>query len=163
MKDLRDLHDLTIPDPCLADACGVAQDFFFVTLVTGPRRSLSLKLSDTRVYAPQIRALLGTDSHFCEVVVLKLRTGAGHSHWVTCVDMDPASSIVYSGGMDRVVKAWDMVRRPLLSPCDCCLNRTEGHGGEYGTYKTVEARFWPCLSGKRPFNRLIFSLHVRQR
>ena len=29
--------------------------FFFLTLVTGPRRSLSLKLSDTRVYAPQIR------------------------------------------------------------------------------------------------------------
>ena len=30
--------------------------FFFSTLVTGPRRSLSLKLSDTRVYEPQIRA-----------------------------------------------------------------------------------------------------------
>ena len=27
--------------------------FFFFTLVTGPRSSLSLKLSDTRVYAPQ--------------------------------------------------------------------------------------------------------------
>ena len=34
--------------------------FFFVTLVTGPRRSLSLKLSDTRVYEPQIR-LKGAD------------------------------------------------------------------------------------------------------
>ena len=51
--------------------------FFFFTLVTGPRRSLSLKLSDTRVYEPQIRALLGTASHFCEVIVLKLRT-EGH-------------------------------------------------------------------------------------
>jgi len=29
--------------------------FFFFTLVTGPRRSLHLKLSDTRVYEPQIR------------------------------------------------------------------------------------------------------------
>jgi len=29
--------------------------FFFFTLVTSPRRSLSLKLSDTRVYEPQIR------------------------------------------------------------------------------------------------------------
>ena len=47
---------------------------FFFTLVTGPSRSLSLKLSDTRVYGPQVRALLGTASHFCEVVVLKLRT-----------------------------------------------------------------------------------------
>ena len=32
----------------------------FFTLLTGPRRSLSLKLSDTRVYEPQIRARLGT-------------------------------------------------------------------------------------------------------
>ena len=31
---------------------------FFFTLVTGPRRSLSLKLSDTRVYEPQIRVRL---------------------------------------------------------------------------------------------------------
>jgi hypothetical protein len=28
--------------------------FFFFTLVTGPRRSLSLTLNDTRVYEPQI-------------------------------------------------------------------------------------------------------------
>ena len=39
---------------------GFAGDFFFLllffTLVTGPRRSLSLKLSDTRVYEPQTRA-----------------------------------------------------------------------------------------------------------
>ena len=34
----------------------------------------SLELSDTKVYEPQIRALLGTAAHFCEVVVLKLRT-----------------------------------------------------------------------------------------
>ena len=31
--------------------------FFFFTLVTGPRRQLSLKLSDARVYEPQERAL----------------------------------------------------------------------------------------------------------
>ena len=40
--------------------------FFFFTLVTGPIRSLSLKLSDTRVYEPQIRerwvVLLGGSS-----------------------------------------------------------------------------------------------------
>ena len=29
---------------------------FFLTLVAGPRRSLNLKLSETRVYEPQIRA-----------------------------------------------------------------------------------------------------------
>jgi len=43
------------------------------TLVTGPRRSLSLTLSDTRVYEPQIRALLGvqgaTQRHSVEKVL----------------------------------------------------------------------------------------------
>ena len=43
--------------------------FFFFTLVTGPIRSSSLKLSDTRVCAPQIRARLGTTAHFCEVLL----------------------------------------------------------------------------------------------
>jgi len=53
--------------------------FFFFTLVTGPRRSLSLKLSDTRV---KIRAHLGTTAHFCEVVVLKLRAVQGwEGYW----------------------------------------------------------------------------------
>jgi len=38
--------------------CGVQNVFFFFffTLVTGPRRSLSPKLGDTRVYEPQIRS-----------------------------------------------------------------------------------------------------------
>ena len=39
--------------------------YFFFTHVTGPRRSLSLKLSDTRVYEPQMRARLGTATHLC--------------------------------------------------------------------------------------------------
>ena len=43
-----------------ASRMGRMLPFFFFTLGTGPRRSLSLKLSDTRVYEPQIRARLGT-------------------------------------------------------------------------------------------------------
>ena len=46
--------------------------FIFLALVTGPGRSSSLKLSDTRVYEPQIRARLVTKAHFCEGVVVKL-------------------------------------------------------------------------------------------
>ena len=42
------------------------------TLSTGPGRSLSLKLSDTRVYEHQIRARLGTTAYCCKVVVLLL-------------------------------------------------------------------------------------------
>ena len=37
----------------------------------------SLELSDTNVYEPYIRALLGTGSHFCHVVVLKLTPSQG--------------------------------------------------------------------------------------
>ena len=44
--------------------------FFFFTPVTGPTRSWSLKLSDTRVYEPQIRARLGSTAHFCRVADL---------------------------------------------------------------------------------------------
>ena len=58
--------------------------FFFFTRVTGPRRSLSLKLSDTRVYAPQILARLGTTTHFCEVVFLEsmsLKYAHGRQFW----------------------------------------------------------------------------------
>ena len=39
-----------------------------------PLSLASLELSDTKFYEPEIRARLGTAAHFCEVVVLKLRT-----------------------------------------------------------------------------------------
>ena len=42
--------------------------FFFLTLVTGPRRSLLLKLIDTTVYEPQIRARLGTTAYLCRAL-----------------------------------------------------------------------------------------------
>ena len=61
--------------------------FFSVTLVTGPRRSLSLKLSDTNVYEPHIQALLGTTLHCCQVVVLKWgmsAVGRALFHGVAC-------------------------------------------------------------------------------
>jgi hypothetical protein len=44
--------------PCPPPQSSLLLDFFF-TLVTGPRRSLSHKLSDTPVYEPSIRARLG--------------------------------------------------------------------------------------------------------
>ena len=34
----------------------------------------SVELSDTKAYGPEIRALFGTASHFCQIIVLKLRT-----------------------------------------------------------------------------------------
>ena len=45
---------------------------FFFTLVTGPGRSSGLKLSDTRVYEPQIRARLGTTTADVDAVGKRL-------------------------------------------------------------------------------------------
>jgi len=73
--------------------------FFFFTLVTGPRRSLRLKLSDTRVYEPQTRARLGTTAHFCEVVVLKLSAVPARRRrvwWRRC----PASSSLLPSSLE---------------------------------------------------------------
>jgi len=55
------------------DAAVVWDWSFFFTLVTGPTRSLRLKLIETRVYEPEIRARLGTTANVCQVVVLNLR------------------------------------------------------------------------------------------
>ena len=44
--------------------------FFFFVFILG------LQLSDTKVYEPEIRALLGTASHYCEAAVLKSYMGA---------------------------------------------------------------------------------------
>jgi len=49
--------------------------FFFFTFVTGPRRTLSLKSSDARVYEPQIRARLGATAQFCNIIFLKQEKG----------------------------------------------------------------------------------------
>lgn len=35
------------------------------------------------------------------------RVQEGHDHWVTCADLDARFGVVYSGSMDRSVKAWD--------------------------------------------------------
>ena len=43
--------------PAPRRACRETHSFFFFTFVTGPRRFLSLKLSDARVYEPQTRRI----------------------------------------------------------------------------------------------------------
>jgi len=59
-QELHELHELQPVRSFLDRGFPTQPDtttfFFFFTLVTGPRRSLSVKLSDTRVYEPQIRA-----------------------------------------------------------------------------------------------------------
>ena len=38
-----------------------------------------------------------------------------------------------------------------------------GDSQSLGTYRTVKARFWPCLSGQSRLNLLSFSLFARER
>jgi len=54
-----------------------------------------LELSDTQVYEPQIRALLGTAPHFCEVVVLKLNPHADHVRGATGVEEEPPERLLH--------------------------------------------------------------------
>jgi len=64
--------------------------FFFFTLVTGPRRSLSLKLCDTRVYEPYIRAYRSATPR-CRANLETIRQsrpysglGVSHCRYVEC-------------------------------------------------------------------------------
>jgi len=59
--------------PCLCTKPRISVERLLLTLVTGPRRSLSLKLSDTRDYEPQMRARLGTTAHFCGEFMANIR------------------------------------------------------------------------------------------
>ena len=52
----------------------------------------SLELSDTDVYAPYLRALLGTASHFCEIVVPEPRS---HPNWLVVLHPPSIFSFVY--------------------------------------------------------------------
>jgi len=60
----RDIHE-AFGIPPGPSTSSLRERFFFFTLVTGPRRSLSLKLSDTRVYdgksAEVTRGVAGTN------------------------------------------------------------------------------------------------------
>ena len=68
LKDL-DSDGEAAPDGCLVQESGSGERerhllLLLFTLVTGPGRSVSLKLSDTRVHEPQIRARPVTTAHF---------------------------------------------------------------------------------------------------
>jgi len=97
----------------------VPKAFFFSSLSLS-----SLELSYTQVYEPYTRALLGTASPFCEVVVLKLRTVPTQAHhpslllflahkkgWISTPCLSSRTSI------------WCMCLRPTTVHvlCVCCF------------------------------------------
>ena len=59
------LHPLT---PYVVRRTPNSETFFLLSFFFN---TLSLELSDPKVYEPEIRALLGTASHLCEAIVLK--------------------------------------------------------------------------------------------
>ena len=85
------------------------------TLVRGSRRSLILKLSDTRVYEPLMRARLVITAHFCEVV-LKVRT-VHDSHYQSTLDAVYVSS-VFSPCCIRDIRLLSMLYTYYPSPLD---------------------------------------------
>ena len=71
------LHDAALRGRTTTAVALVLFFCFFFTLITGPGRSLSLKLSDTRVYEPQIIARLGTTA-----VALVRTLPLGRTPWI---------------------------------------------------------------------------------
>jgi len=65
---------------------------FFFTLVTGPRRSSSLQLSDKRVYEPQIRARLGTTAHCAVPTLTRSLTSFVLQLWIRVADTHPGGN-----------------------------------------------------------------------
>ena len=75
--DLHEAIDIVSPEAAARYDPSHTLLFFFLTLVTSPRRSLSLQLSDARVYEPLIRARVGNHntpirSKVCESAVMAL-------------------------------------------------------------------------------------------
>ena len=70
-----------------------------------------LELSETQFYEPSIRALLGTASHYCEVVVLRLRTVAASRE----------NNLNYFQDFDLIAKARIWSRLPY--GCDAGVSR----------------------------------------
>ena len=77
-------------------------------------RSLSLKLSDTRVHESQIRARLGTTAHFCKVVVLKLRAAP------SCADLVQLSIGTGEDARTSCFRVWDF-RVVFSSECESLI------------------------------------------
>uniref|UniRef100_A0A0C3TP46 Uncharacterized protein n=1 Tax=Guillardia theta (strain CCMP2712) TaxID=905079 RepID=A0A0C3TP46_GUITC len=50
----------------------------------------------------------------------RFNAAEGHSHWISCVEADMASSVLYSGSLDKTVKAWDMYTGR-------CMHTYKGH------------------------------------
>jgi hypothetical protein len=52
--------------------------FFFITLDIGPQRPLSLALSDTNVYEPEMHAHMGTERKLTRGGMVMWAGGGGH-------------------------------------------------------------------------------------
>ena len=117
--------------------------FSFFTLVTGPRRSLSLNLSDTRVYEPQILARLGTTS------ISTSQQSAAHparQHDLDDYDTCPSTSgkLVFLYGL--VAEESNLIKIITLSTTEAQLHCQSISQSDCATYRMREAK--PDLAGE---------------
>ena len=112
---------------------------FFFTRVTGPRRFLRHKLSDTRVYEPQIRARLGTTAHFCKVVVLKL-AGVLHGRVGRFIGGGDGG-----GDLRAIQKSMSLKYEPASEPLHRRIIREGGTCNQWWTWWRRPSR---CLSSR---------------
>jgi hypothetical protein len=81
---------------------------FFITL--------GLELSDTKVYAPYIRALLGTAAQYCEAVVLEPSTAPFGTAQALASDMNTARWTLFVSDSTRVTSPGGSSMDPLGDP-----------------------------------------------
>ena len=129
---------------------GAHSSTFFFTLVAGPRRSLSLKLSDKSVYEPHIRARLGTTeppepAFQIPLNSAKTRCMQGKSQ----PSPEKTCKVVGIRAVEGVKRSVVVngERQPMPGPERFSAGPLPN---EFGTNKTVKARFWTCLE---PFFR----------
>ena len=103
--------------------------FFFFTLVTGPTRSLSLKLSDTRVYEPQNTSPPRNEKVCCGIAIVYLTTNEEVCYGI---------AVLYSYRTCPVKKN----RRARTNPGQTAVPR-RGRGASPPTKRSVtESRFY---------------------
>ena len=76
---------------------------------------LSLELSDTKVYGPEIRARIGTAAHFCKAVVLKFAHVTPHIQLQSMSEINGLSHVSLHSHIDNFLEGLTLAKTNRLA------------------------------------------------